>query len=178
MNFKNVILVIVIIVVVFGAAAFLMAHQAHPKMDSKVIMTSADNITEGDNVTLKLTNLNNTPLSNQKLNVTIVGSSGGFVQKILTTDNQGQASLQVDNSTIGNCIIMVKYGGNDDYNGCNFTDNLIINQKVVIQIPTNSTNILGNNTTKTTNASYSQNSHEIDYNYYYDYGDVVTVEDY
>ena len=93
MNFKNILLVISIIVVVSGAAMFLMAHQAHPKMDSKVIMASADNITEGDNITVKLTNINNTPLANQNLNVTIVGSSGGSQQKILTTDSQGQASM-------------------------------------------------------------------------------------
>ena len=180
MNFKNILLVIAIIVVVSGAAMFLMAHQAHPKMDSKVIMASADNITEGDNITVKLTNINNTPLANQNLNVTIVGSSGGFHQKILTTDSQGQASMQVDNSTIGNCVIKVKYGGNDKYNGCNFSDTLIINQKVIIQIPTNSTSIIGNNTTvTTTNGSANQQYSNYEYNYRYYYSDdVVTVEDY
>ena len=182
MNFKNIILVIAIIVVVFGAVSFLMAHQAHPKIDSKVIMTSADNITEGDNITVKLTDVNNTPLSNQKLNITIVGSSRGSLQKVLTTDSQGQASLKVDNSTIGNCVIKVKYGGNDKYNGCNFTDTLIINQKVVVKIPTNSTGILGNNSTvtATSNSSYNQNSYYYERNYNsYDYGEnIITVEDY
>lgn len=174
MNLKNILLVIAIIVVVFGVATFLMANQAHPKIDSKIIMTSADNITEEDNITLKLTDENNNPLSNQNLNVTIVGSSGGSQQRILTTDSQGQASMQVNNSTIGNCVIKVKYGGNNEYNGCNFTDTLIINQKVVIQIPTNSTAILGNNTTvKTINDSASQKN-----NYSYYDNDVITVVDY
>ena len=63
MNLKNILLVVAIIVIVAGTFMFLMAHQAHPKHDSKIMMTSADNLTEGDNITLKLTDVNNTPIS-------------------------------------------------------------------------------------------------------------------
>ena len=66
---------------------------------------------------------------------------------------------------------MVKYGGNEKFNGCNFTENVNINKKVIIPIKTNSTFILGNNTTKkSTNTSNSL------LNYYQD--DIITVEDY
>jgi lipopolysaccharide export LptBFGC system permease protein LptF len=174
MDFKKFILVIAIIVVVIGTASFLMSNQAHPKQDSKVIITCGDNLTEGDNFTVKLTDLNNTPLSNQNLNITIVSASSGSIQKVVTTDANGEAGFEVNDSATGSCAVKVKYAGNDKFNGCNLTENLVINKKVVIKIPTNSTNILGNNTTssqvQTVEDSYS--------NYYNDYqSDVVTYED-
>lgn len=171
MNLKNIILVIAIILVVAGTFMFLMSHQAHPKQDTKIMMTSADNITEGDNITVKLTDANNTPLTNQNLNVSIVDSSGGSVQKSFTTDGNGEVTIDTDNSTTGNCVLMVKYGGNDDFDASNFTDNVIINKKVV-KIKTNSTNILGNNTTHTSKSNSSGNL----FSYYED--DILTVEDY
>lgn len=171
MNLKNIILVIAIIVVVAGTFMFLMAHQAHPKQDSKIIMTSADNLTEGDNITVKLTDANNTPLANQNLNISVVSSSSGSIQKSFTTDSNGEVTLETDNSTTGNCALIVKYGGNDEFGGCNFTDSVIINKKVV-KITTNSTSILGNNTTHTASSNSSGNL----FSYFGD--DVITVEDY
>ena len=167
MNFKNIILVIAIIVVVIGAAAFLMSHKAHPKDDSRISMVSASNLTEGDNFTVKLTDINGTALPNQNLNIIIVGDGGNSTQMNLTTNSTGEASFELDGSTFGNCAVKVKYSGNDKYNGCNFTDNIRINQKVVI-IQTNQTTF--NNTTNNTYTSYSYYDDEVvttTYNEYY-----------
>lgn len=171
MNIKNIILVIAIILVVAGTFMFLMAHQAHPKQDTKIMMTSADNITEGDNITVKLTDVNNTPLTNQNLNISIVGGSGGSVLKSLNTDGNGEVTIETDNSTTGSCALVVKYGGNDEFDGCNFTDNLVINKKVV-KVKTNLTNITSNYTTKTASSNSTANL----MNYFGD--DIITVEDY
>lgn len=179
MDFKKFILVIAIVVVVIGAASFLISNQAHPKQDSKVIMTSADNLTEGDNFTVKLTDLNNTPLSNQNISVTIVSGKDGSVQKNLTTDANGEAGFELNDSATGSCAVKVKYAGNEKFNGCNMTKNIVINKKVVIQIPTNSTNILANNTTgsqvQTVEDSYS--NYNYNYNNHKQQSDVVTYED-
>ena len=85
----------------------------------------------------------------------------------LTTNSTGEASFELDGSTFGNCAVKVKYSGNDKYNGCNFTDNIRINQKVVI-IQTNQTTF--NNTTNNTYTSYSYYDDEVvttTYNEYY-----------
>lgn len=167
MNLKNILLVVAIIVIVAGTVMFLMAHQAHPKHDSKIMMTSADNLTEGDNITLKLTDVNNTPISNQNVAVSIVNSSGKSLQKSLTTGVNGEVTFKTDNLTTGSCAIVVKYNGNDKFDGCNFTENVNINKKKVIPIKTNSTQILGNNTKINKSSNVST---------YYD-TDIVTVED-
>ena len=119
MNFKNIVLVILIILIFAGTFMFLMAHQAHPKDASKIMMTSSDNLTEGDNITVKLTDANNTPLANQVLNFSIVSESKGSVQKSFTTDSNGAITFITNNSTTGNCAIMVKYEGNEKFNSSN-----------------------------------------------------------
>ena len=171
MNLKNILLVIAIIFVVAFAFAFLISHQAHPKEDSRLEMTSEANLTEGDNVTFRLSDANGTPIAGHVLNITIFDSSGRFDQQILTTDSNGQVSFELSNKTLGNCVIKVKFPGNDVFNGCNLTENIIINQKI-IPIIINSTSLFANNTTTT----YTQPT-TYDYNYY-ESDDVITVEDY
>ncbi len=190
MNFKELILVIAIVVVVVGAAIFLMSNMTHPKADSKMIMTSNATLDDGDNFTVKLTDLNNTPIPNQSVSITIVSSSSQSVQKTLHTDKNGQASLEVNSSTKGSCAVKIKYAGNEKFNGCNLTENLKINEKVIIQNLTNNTsNMTSNMTSKLTSNLTTKNTVQNQIEtvedrpsryYYYEYsdGDVVTYEDY
>lgn len=173
MNIKNLLLVIAIILVVIGTGVFLMAHQAHPKGDSKIIMITGDNLTEGDNLTVKLTDLNNTPLSGQNLNISIVNGKGQSIQLNLMTDSKGEISFKLNKTVTGSCAVKVKFGGNDKFNGCNFTENLIINEKV-IPIKTNSTML--NITNRTNNHTVTVS----DRGYYPSSGgnNVITVTDY
>ena len=161
MKLKNILLVVAIIAVVIIAFTFLMNHQAHPKQDTKVVITNGTNVTEGQNVTVKLMDSNGKPLSGQKISVVVMGSKGGYNQQNFTTDSYGEANITVDNRTIGSCAVKVQYSGNDQYNGCNFTDNIVVNAKPVLKVTTNSTNILGNNTTaksSSRSSSYGNNS--------------------
>lgn len=168
MNLKNILLVVAIIIIIIGTFTFLFSHQAHPKADSKIIITSDANLTEGDTFSVKLTDMNSTPISNQTLNVTIIDSSGKANQQTLTTNETGEASFEVDNSTLGNCVVKVKYGGNDKFNGCNFTDNIIINQKVILKITNTTSVVFGENNTD----QWSTNS----YQPYSGNGSIITVE--
>lgn len=172
MDLKELILVIAIVVVVVGAGIFLMSNMTLPKQDSKIVMASNETLEEGENFTVKLTDLNNTPIPNQSVNITLVSGSSGSIQKTLITDSSGQASFEVDASTKGSCAVKVKYAGNDKFNGCNLTENLKINEKVVIV--QNATNITSNFT-----ANYNQiETVEDSYSNYYGDGAVVTYEDY
>ncbi len=158
MKLKNILLVVAIIVVVIIAFTFLVNHQAHPKQDTKAVITNGTNLTEGQNVTVKLMDSNGKPLSGQSISVTVIGNKGGYNQKNLTTDKYGEANITVDNRTIGSCAVKVQYDGNDQYSGCNFTDNIVVNKKPVIKVTTNSTGILGNNTTAKSSSRSSGNA--------------------
>lgn len=158
MKLKNILLVVAIIAVVIFAFTFLMNHQAQPKTDTKVVITNGTNLTEGQNVTVKLMDSNGKPISGQSISVVVLASKGNANQKNLTTDKFGEANITVDNRTIGSCAVKVQYSGNDQYNGCNFTDNIVVNQKPVLKVTTNSTNILGNNTTSKSSSRSSGNA--------------------
>ncbi len=173
MNYKNILLVIAIIIVVAGAFLFLMSHQATHKEDSKIAITSAANLTEGDNVSFQLTDINGTPISGQNVNVSIFNSTGGVSQQILTTDANGRVSFETNSTTTGNCVIKIKFGGNDIFNGCNLTQNIVINKKV-IQIVNNTNITTFNYSAQNTHTESSQNYHSGGYND----ENVVTVQDY
>ena len=151
MKLKNILLVVAIIAVVVFAFTFLMNHQAQPKTETKVVITNGTNLTEGQNVTVKLMDSNGKPISGQSISVVVLASKGNANQKNLTTDKFGEANITVDNRTIGSCAVKV-------YNGCNFTDNIVVNQKPVLKVTTNSTNILGNNTTSKSSSRSSGNA--------------------
>ncbi len=180
MNFKNILLVIAIIVVVIGAFSFLMSHQASPKTDSKITIASAANLTEGDNVSFQLTDVNGTPIANQTLNVTVFESSGKTFPVLLSTDANGKADFEVNSTMEGQCVVKVKFAGNDKFDGCNATKNIVINKKVV-KINTNSSNILPQNSTYQNRSVYTTtdtNSYSDGSGSRSDSENVITVQDY
>ena len=180
MKFKNILLVIAIIIVVIGTSYFLMLHQADPRQDSQIAITSAANLTEGDTFSAQLTDLNGTPIAGESLNITIFDSSGGVHQMVLTTDERGNVSFEVNGTIEGSCVVKIKFGGNDAFNGCNLTQNVVFNKKVVPVINiTNITSNLGRNTSSHSSYSgYETNSYS-SYSEYetnsYGSDDVVTV---
>ncbi len=179
MNFKNILLVIAIIIVVIGAFTFLMSHQASHKIDSKISVTSAANLTEGDNISFQLTDVNGTPIANQTLNATVFESSGKTFPLVLRTDANGKASFQTNSTMAGQCILKIKFAGNDKFDGCNATQNLIINKKVV-KVVTNSSSILPKNSTYQNRSVYTTtdtNSYSGSSGRSSGSGNVITVED-
>ena len=154
MNFKNILLVIAIIVVVIGAFSFLMSHQASPKIDTKITVTSAANLTEGDNISFQLTDINGTPIANQTLNTTVFESSGKTFPMVLHTDANGKAGFEVNSTMAGQCVVKIKFAGNDKYDGSNATQNIMINKKVV-KITTNSSSILQRNSSYQNRSVYT-----------------------
>jgi hypothetical protein len=131
MDLNKVIIALVIVLVALAVAGFVMFNPLSAKQDSQVIVTCGPELNEGDAFSIKLTDLNGTPISNQNVNVTILGSDGGLIQQNVVTDANGDASFQLNGSVIGNCVVGVNYGGNENYTACNTTQNIQIKEKVV-----------------------------------------------
>ena len=70
---------IVIIVILAAAIGFMVLKPMHAKEPTKIKVTSNKTIYEGENISVKLTDLNKTPLSNEKFNITIKDNNGKFV---------------------------------------------------------------------------------------------------
>ena len=124
---KNIIMILVAVIVVLAAAiGFAFLNPTDAKAQSKINITSDDEQFEGGELSIELTDLNNTPISKQSLNVSLTNGSGEtVVDEVVTTDSQGSAKLDL-NLSEGNYTVTVNYGGNDNYTGNNTTQDLTI----------------------------------------------------
>ena len=132
MESKNIIIVLIVIIVILAVMiGITVLHPFDSKEPSKVKITSNKTLTEGDNLTLQLTDLNKTALSKQKVNVTVKDSKGKVVlNKTVKTNDKGKAKLDPELKK-GKYNVTVSYSGNENYTGNNTIQNLTIKEKVV-----------------------------------------------
>ena len=110
----------------------------HAKEPTKIKITSDEEQYEGGELTIKLTDLNKTPLSKQIVNITITNKKGKVVvDDVVKTDKKGKAKLDLDLKK-GKYKVSVSYGGNENYTGNNTTQKLKIKEKVVKAEPASS----------------------------------------
>ena len=131
MENKNIIIILVVIIAILALAVGIMFTQSiHAKEPTKVKITSNKTLYEGKDLTIKLTDLNKTPLSKEKVNITIKNSKGKVVaNKTVKTDEKGNAKLDL-NLKKGKYDVVVSYGGNENYTGNNTTQKLTIKEEV------------------------------------------------
>ena len=132
MESKNIIIILVVIIVILAAAiGFMVLKPMHAKEPTKIKVTSNKTLNERDDLSVKLTNLNKTPLSQEVVNITIKDTNGKFVaNKIVKTNDKGNAIMNL-NLKKGKYNVTVSYGGNENYTGNNTTQKLTIKEKVV-----------------------------------------------
>lgn len=132
MEMKNIIMILVAVIVILAAAiGFAFLSPTDAKAPSKINITSDSEQFEGGELSIELTDLNNTSISKQPINVTLTNGSGEkVVDEVVTTDSQGSAKLDL-NLSEGNYTVTVSFGGNDNYTANNTTQELTIRSEVV-----------------------------------------------
>ena len=132
MENKNIIIILVVIIIILAAAiGFMVLKPMHAKEPTKIKVTSNKTLYEGEDVSVKLTDFNKTPLSKQNVNITIKDSKGKVVaNKTVKTNDKGNAKLDL-NLKKGKYIVTATYAGNENYTGNNTTQKLTIKEKVV-----------------------------------------------
>ena len=134
MENKNIIIILVVIIAILAAAiGFMVLKPMHAKEPTKIKVTSNKTLYEGENMSVKLTDLNKTPLSNEMVNITVKDGKGKVVaNKTVKTNDKGNAKLDLDLKK-GNYDVAVSYGGNENYTGNNTTQKLTIKEKEVVE---------------------------------------------
>ena len=124
MESKNILIILVVIIVILAAAiGFTMFNPMHAKQPTKINITSKNTLNEGDDLSLQLTDLNKTAISNQDVNITVKNSNGKVVlNKTVKTNSEGNAKLDIDLKK-GKYNVTVSYSGNENYTGNNTTQN-------------------------------------------------------
>ncbi|WP_405273981.1 Ig-like domain-containing protein [Methanobrevibacter sp.] len=137
MDNKNIIIILIVIIVILAAALGVMFFQStNAKEPTKIKITSDKEQYEGGKLSIRLTDLNKTPLSKEIVNITITNSKGKVViDDVVKTDSKGKATLNLDLKK-GKYNVTVSYGGNENYTGNNTTQKLTIKEKVVEAEPT------------------------------------------
>ena len=145
MESKNIIIILLVIIVILVAAiGFTVLNPMHAKEPTKIKVTSNKTLSEGDDLSVKLTDLNKTPLSKQNVNITVKDSKGKVVaNKTVKTNDKGNAKMDL-NLKKGKYDVSVTYGGNENYTGNNTTQKLTIKEKVAQAQPTSSQSSSGN----------------------------------
>ena len=130
-NNKIIIILLVIIVILVAAIGFVLLNPTTSKEPTKLKLTSNDTLYEGKDLTLKLTDFNKTPLSNQNVDITIKNSKGKVIaNKTVKTNDKGNAKMDLKLNK-GKYDVVVSYAGNENYTGNNTTQELTIKEKVV-----------------------------------------------
>lgn len=132
MENKNIIIILIIVIVVLAAAIGVMfLQQSNDKEQTKIKITSDKTQYEDDGeLSIKLTDLNNTPISKELVNVTITNKKGKVVvDDVVKTNSKGKAKLNLDLKK-GKYTVNVTFGGNENYSECNETQKLTIKEQV------------------------------------------------
>ena len=130
MENKNIIIILLVIIVILAAAiGFMVLKPMHAKEPTKIKVTSNKTLYEGKDLTIKLTDLNKTPLSKQNVNITVKNDKGKVVaNKTVKTDDKGNAKMDLKLKK-GKYDVQITYGGNENYTGNNTTQKLAIKEK-------------------------------------------------
>ena len=128
---KNIIIILIVIIIILAAAlGILFMQPSNAKEATKIKVTSNKTLTEGDDISVQLTDSNKTPLSKQNVKVTVKNGKGKVVlNKTVKTNSKGKAKID-SNLKKGKYKVKVSYKGNKNYTGNNTTQNLTIKEKV------------------------------------------------
>lgn len=141
MEDKNIIMILVIVIVILAAViGIAILHPFDSKEPCKIKITSNKTLTEGESLSVKLTDLNKTAIPKQNVNITVTNAKGKVVaDKVVKTDSKGKAKMDLKLKK-GKYNVNVTYGGNENYTGNNTTQKLTIKEeeKVVASQPTSS----------------------------------------
>ena len=138
MENRNIIIILFVIIVILAAAvAFVFFNPTAAKEATTIKITSDKEQYEGGELSVKLADLNKTPISKEIVNVTITNKKGKVVvDEVVKTDSKGKAKLDLKLKK-GKYTVNVTYGGNENYTGNNTTQKLTIKEKEkVVEEPT------------------------------------------
>ena len=135
MNTRDIIIICITIIVLLSIGMFVMMNGSAQEK-SILTMTNSPSLYEGDSLILKLTDENNTAISNQKVEINLTHSSNGITENFtLKTNSNGECKLEdliADNFTLS-----AKYYGNKEYKAATLSGNIIVKKKASASASTN-----------------------------------------
>lgn len=131
MEQKHIIIILAVVVVALVAVMAVMSMPSlNGQKDSKIAIVSNATLYGGDNLTVKLTDLNNAAIS-AGVKITVTDDSGNVVlEDSLKTDSDGNASMPL-NLDAGNYTVNATFSGNENFTANSTTQKLVIEKEAV-----------------------------------------------
>lgn len=131
MEQKHIIIILAVVVVALVAVMAVMSMPSlNGQKDSKIAIVSNATLYGGDNLTVKLTDLNNAAIS-AGVKITVTDDSGNVVlEDSLKTDSDGNASMPL-NLDAGNYTVNATFSGNENFTANSTAQKLVIEKEAV-----------------------------------------------
>ena len=124
-HYRIIILLLVIIVALLVAGMLIL----NPfKTDSIITITSANDLNEGDELSILLTDSNSQPIANQNVQITFRDSNGVLTQKAASTNGEGVVIISLSDLSSGQYSVNATYEGNSSYKASAASQNLNIRE--------------------------------------------------
>lgn len=126
-NDKIIIILLAVIVALLVASIVIL----NPfKTDSVITVTSADELNEGDELSILLTDSKSQAIANQNVQIIFRDSNGGVTQKSATTNAEGVGVISLSDLSAGQYSVNATYEGNSSYRPSATSQNLNIKEVV------------------------------------------------
>ena len=131
MEQKHIIIILAVVVVALVAVMAVMSMPSlNNQKDSKIAIVSNATLYGGDNLTVKLTDLNNAAIS-AGVKITVTDDSGSVVlEDSLKTGSDGNASISL-NLDAGNYTVNATFSGNENFTANSTAQKLVIEKEAV-----------------------------------------------
>lgn len=141
MDYDKIIIILAIIIIAILAAGIVVLNPFAAKVETAISITSSQELTEGDSLSISLTDINSRPVSGALIQINITDLNGSTTQKTLTTDASGNGVIALGDLASGQYMINVAYDGNSSLKSSFDSQNININPKVVQSVSTESASI-------------------------------------
>ena len=119
MDKKKIIIIVVIVILIALVGCFGFMKSSEPqdaKKISRLVITSNSTLHTGDNITVKLTDINGKPIKNGTVNITISGQDHSKSYNSVVTNKDGVGILSLEKSE-GKYTNNATFLGNNEYSG-------------------------------------------------------------
>ena len=129
MEDKNIIIILVAVIIILAVAVGVMYFQSMNVSEQNIVKITSDNaLYEGNDLSVELSDLNKTPISDADIDIVIKDKDGDIVVNgMVKTDSKGKAKLNLDLSK-GKYDVEAMFNGNDNFTLSNATQKLTIEE--------------------------------------------------
>lgn len=129
MEDKNIIIILVAVIIILAVAVGVMYFQSMNVPEQSIVKITSDNaLYEGNDLSVELSDLNKTPISDADIDIVIKDKDGDIVVNgMVKTDSKGKAKLNLDLSK-GKYDVEAIFNGNDNFTLSNATQKLTIEE--------------------------------------------------